>query len=69
MPKQKPKPPKEIQTPVSAPAQWHKSIAGVSGEISFAVIKRKMLKGDIVRWRDTLLAVAGEMDALVTGPR
>jgi hypothetical protein len=66
MPKKKPAPPKEVATPVSAPAQWHKRTAVVTGELSYAVIKRKMLKSDVARWRDELTAIAGEMDALVT---
>lgn len=69
MPKQKPKPPKELQTPVSAPAQWHKRVAVITGEISYAVIKRKMMKGDLIRWSDELVSISNEMKELLGGRR
>lgn len=69
MPKRKPSPPKEIQTPVSAPAQWHKALAAITGELSLAIIHRKMLRGDVIRWRNAIDDVMGEMDALIDGPR
>jgi hypothetical protein len=67
MPKKKPAPPKEVATPVSAPAQWHKRTAVVTGELSYAVIKRKMLKSDVARWRDELISISNEMNNLLGG--
>lgn len=54
--------------PVSAPAQWHKRMAAITGELSFSVIKRKMTKGDVLRWSAELRSVADEMKALTDAP-
>lgn len=57
---------KEVPAPVSKPANWHKSVAGVAGEISLAVVRRSMTKGDVQRWATTLEGVVGEMRDLTS---
>jgi hypothetical protein len=68
----RPKPkskPTEAPMPVSKPAEWHKLVASIAGELSLAVIKRKMNRQDLLRWAGVLSTVAGEMDDTAAGPR
>lgn len=63
------KKPAEVAMPVSAPANWHKRLAGVTGELSLAVVRRSMTKGQLMAWSVILKEVAGEIDALTNRPR
>jgi hypothetical protein len=55
--------------PVSAPANWHRRLAGVTGDLSLAVVKRSLTKGQVMAWAAILDEVRGEMDAFANRPR
>jgi hypothetical protein len=66
MPKRKPKakqPETEAPAPVSNPARWHKSIASVAGELSLAIVRRKMTKGEVRGWAARLRETVEEMES------
>lgn len=64
------KKPSEVPVPVSAPANWHRKLAAVVGQLSMAVVRRSMTKGQVENWSTTLAEVLEEMkNALATRPR
>jgi hypothetical protein len=65
----KKKKPIEDEVPVSAPASWHKRLAGVTGELSMAVVRRSITKAQIQTWALALKEVGEEMNAFANRPR
>jgi hypothetical protein len=61
------KKPTEIAMPASKPADWHRRIAQVTGQLSMAVVRRSMTKGQLEGWRNELREVGEEMNATLGG--
>jgi hypothetical protein len=63
------KKPSEEPVPSGAPANWHRRLARVTGELSLAVVRKSTTKGQMQDWLKELDAVREEMNAFAFGPR
>jgi hypothetical protein len=55
--------------PVSAPAQWHRKLAAVTGQLSLAIVRRSITKGQLQNWSQEIKEVLEAIDAFAARPR